>query len=66
MNENKHNKRQGLAILKTFLKKWTIPGLFFFIFIFSIHLTVNVQYKFLAMTGFETWTSGIGSDRSTN
>ena len=46
--------------------KWAIPGLFFFIFVFSIQLTVNVRYKFLPMTGFEPRTSGIGSDRSTN
>ena len=49
-----------------FLKKWAIHGLFFFIFVFPIQLTVNVQYKFLPMTGFYQWTSGIGSDRSTN
>ena len=48
------------------LKKWAIPGLFFFIFVFSIQLTVNVRYKFLPMTGFEPRTSGIGSDCSTN
>ena len=46
--------------------KWVITGLFFFIFVFSIKLTVYVQYKFLPMTGFQPWTSGIGSDRSTN
>ena len=46
--------------------KWTIPGLFFFIFVVSIQLTVNAQCKFLPMTGFELWTSGIGSYRSTN
>ena len=51
----------------TFLKKWAIPGLFFFIFVFSLQLTVNnVQYKSLPMTGFEPWTSGVGSDHSTN
>ena len=42
----------------------------FFIFVFSIHSwqKTNVQYinKFLPMTGFEPWTSGIGSNRSTN
>ena len=46
--------------------KWAIPGLYFFIFVFSIQLTVNVKYKMLPMTGFEPRTSGIGSDRSTN
>ena len=51
---------------KTFSKKWAIPGLFFFIFAFSIELTVNVRYKFLLMTRFEPGTSGFRSDRSTN
>ena len=37
-----------------------------FIFVFSIQLTVNIQYIFLPMTGFERQTSGIGSDHSTN
>ena len=54
-----------ICSLSVFLK-WAIPGLFFFIFVFSIHLTVNVQYKFLPMSGFEPRTSGMGSDRSTN
>ena len=26
----------------------------------------KIQYKFLPMTGFEPWTSGVGSNRSTN
>ena len=43
-----------------------ILGLFFFIFVFSIQLTVNVQYKFMPMTGFEPQTSWIRSDCSTN
>ena len=38
----------------------------FFNFVFSILLTVNVQYKFLPMTGFKPLTSGIECDRSTN
>ena len=46
-----------------FLIVW-IPVLIFFVF--SMQLTVNVQYKFLPMTGFELRTSGIGRDRSTN
>ena len=29
-----------------FKKNWAILGLFFFIFVFSIQLSVNVQYKF--------------------
>ena len=33
--------------LKCFFLKWAIPSLFFFIFVFSVQLTVNnVQYKF--------------------
>ena len=36
-----------------FFKKWAIPGLFFCIFVFSMQLTVNVQYKILPMTGFD-------------
>ena len=53
-------------LLIYFFKKWAIPGLFFFIFVCSIQLTVNVRHKFLPMTGFEPRTSGFGSDRSTN
>ena len=50
-----------------FFLKWVIPGLFFFIFVFSIQLTENnVQYKFCPLTGFESQTSGVGSNRSTN
>ena len=33
---------------------------------YKIQLTVNVQYKFLAMTGFELQTSEIGSNCSNN
>ena len=54
-----------MNILFLFLFKWTISGLFF-LFVFSIQLTVNVQYNFLSMTGFELRTSGIGSNHSTN
>ena len=45
-----------------------LPASFFFIFVFSIQLTVKFQYNFLPMSGFEPRTSGIGigSDRSTN
>ena len=46
--------------------KWAIPGLFLFIFVFSIQLTVNIQFNFLPMTGSEPQTYGIGSNRSTN
>ena len=47
-------------------KRWAIHGLFFFIFVFSIQLTVNIQWFYLSMTGFELRTSGAGSDHSTN
>ena len=46
--------------------KWAIPDLFFFIFVFSIQLKVNVQSKLLPMTGFELQNSEIGGYRSTN
>ena len=49
-----------------FKKNWPIPATFFFIFVFSIYLTENIQYKFLPMTGYEPRTSGVRSDRSTN
>ena len=47
--------------------KWVIPGLFFFIFVFSIQLTEK-EYsdKNSPMTGFELDTSGFGSDHSVN
>ena len=49
-----------------FLKNGPFSGLFFFFLLFSVQLTVNVQYNFLLMTGFEPRTSAIVSDRSTN
>ena len=49
-----------------FKKNWAILGLFFFIFVFSIQLSVNVQYTFLPMTGLEQCTSGIRCNHSTN
>ena len=50
-----------------FLKKWAIPGLFLFIFVFSIQLILNKMLnKILPMTGVDPRTSGIDSDRSTN
>ena len=36
------------------------------IFVFSIQLTVNVQYKILPMTGFKPRSPGVGSDHFTN
>ena len=40
-----------------------IPGLFFFIFVFSI---VQLADKILPMSGLEPRISGVGSDCSTN
>ena len=56
---------QSMVGACVFLKKWPFPA-DFFIFVFSIQLTVNVQNKFLAMTGFEPHAYGIGSNHSTN
>ena len=42
-----------VSVNTPFSEAWAIPGLFFFIFVFSIQLTVNVQYKCLPVTGFE-------------
>ena len=56
----------GRILFFVLFKKWAIPGLFFFIFVFSKQLTENVQYKISPMTGFELRTSGIGSNCSTN
>ena len=39
---------QKLFVALLFFKKWAIPSLFFFIFLFSIWLTENVQYTFFA------------------
>ena len=53
-----------------FLKNGPFSASFFFIFVFSIQLTVdkqlNVRYKSLPMTGFELRTSGVRSNCSTN
>ena len=50
------------------LKKW--PYMASFSLFSSFHYTVDSKQMFniifLPMTGFEPWTSGIGSDRSTN
>ena len=54
-----------VSFIQCFLKRDN-PGLFFFIFVFSIQLTVNFQYNFSPTTGFEPRTSGFRSDRSTN
>ena len=42
---------------------WAIPGLFFFIFVFSIQSSLNTK---LPTTGFELRISGAGRDCSAN
>ena len=43
-----------------FFRNGPLPAPFFFsVFVFSIQLTVNVQYKFLMMSVFEPRTSGL-------
>ena len=56
------------VLLHTFSsKRWAIPGLFFFIFAFSIiQLVDKLADEFTPMTGFEPQTSGVGRNRSTN
>ena len=47
-----------------FFKTWTIHGLFFFIFAFSmIQLVENFVDKTLPMTGFKLRVSGVGNNR---
>ena len=46
--------------------KMGISGIFFFIFVFSIQLIVNVQCKCLSMTGIKPRASENGSDCYTN
>ena len=49
--------------IKSFLKRWAIPGLLFFIFIFSI---AQLGDKVLLMSWFEPRITGVGSDCATN
>ena len=56
-------QRQWTTYKKNFFE-WAIPGLFFFIFSFSIQLTF--LYIFLPMTGFKPRTSGDWSNHSAN
>ena len=46
-----------------FLKRWAIPGLFFFKFVFSIVKLVDI---ILPMSGFKPWIFDVGSAGSTN
>ena len=41
-------------------------GLFYFIFVFSIQLTINILYNLLPMTRFKRRTSGVEHNRFTN
>ena len=69
---NKKTPRLAHFINKNFLLqsvcfKWAIPGFFFFIFVFSIQLTVNKCSKqIFPMTWFEPRTSGVETNCSTN
>ena len=53
---------------KEFFCNWAIPGLFFFIVVFSgLQLTYNYVSKILLpMSRFEPWISGVGCDHSAN
>ena len=53
---------RGDALISISLR-WAIPGLFFFIFVFS---NLRLADKTLPMSGFELRISGVGSNRSTN
>ena len=43
---------QSSVFLRDNFLKWPIPGVFFFIIVFSIKFTVNVQYKFCRWLDF--------------
>ena len=51
-----------MTLLSKGVFKRPIRGLFFFIFVFSVQLRI----KSLPMTGFNSQTSGVGSNRSNN
>ena len=46
--------------------KWAIPGIFFFIFVFSGKRLTDKYAQNIAMSGFEPRISGVGSDHSAN
>ena len=61
---NTYIEHQHVFALCDYFFNWAILGLFFFIFVFSIQLTVNkCSIEILPLTGFEV---GVGSDRCTN
>ena len=55
---------RGATILKIVSPNWAILASLFFVF--SIQLTLNVQYKFMPMRGLEPRTCEVGNNRSTN
>ena len=55
-----------ICTLRTYFFKMGHSRPLFIIFVFSIQLTVYVQYKFFLMSEYNPWTSGIRSNRSTN
>ena len=48
------------------LLQWPIPGFFTFIFCLFNTIKCKCSIQILPMTEFEPWTSGVGSDCSTN
>ena len=50
---------------KIFLKS-AIPGLFVFIFVFFKTVEISIGILKFLMVGFVPWTSGVGSNHSTN
>ena len=64
------NVRPGLvsgSFKKFFLKNGPFPATFSLFSSFQYtDDSKQMLYNFLPMTGFEPWTSGIGSDRSSN
>ena len=54
---------QYLMLASVYILFMALPGLFFFIFVFSIAQLVD---KILLMSGFELQISGVSSNTSTN
>ena len=60
---------RGIQNSKSFLKNGPFPASFSLFSSFQYTVDSKQMFdmnKFLPMTGFEPWTSGIGSNRSTN
>ena len=58
-----HSAGNCVALSFTCFFRWAIPGLFFFIFMYSL---IELEGKILSMSGFEPQMSGVGSNRTTN